>query len=322
MLQQAESLPVPAPDPGAGAPEVPQAPRVLPQIDPAAQAELAPGAGFADPGRPPEVAELAPALPVVPDAPQPGFEQAEGVRVNRLPQLGTGAAEPAATPAAPAAEARPDGALARHRAAFAPPEGAALMGLLLLPTGDGAAIPGDLPASVALDPLAEGAPARMAQLRAEGREVAILAAGLPAGARPRDLEVNFAAWAAALPQAALIAETPAAGFQNDRSLAGQMVAIAGAGGYGLVTHDIGLNSAAQLAAGAGLPHAESFAILGGEGAAALRRTLDRAGFEAGRSGRVLVVAEARPEVLETLAAWLASRPDIAAAPASAVLSPR
>jgi hypothetical protein len=296
---------------------------VLPQIDPAAQGEAAPDSGFADPGRPPEVVELAPAMPAVPDAPQPGFGATEGVRVNRLPQLGTGAEDPATTP-----EIAQGGALARHAVAFTPPEGLALMGLLLIPPAEGAAVATaaiatiDLPASVALDPLAEGAGERMAALRAAGREIAILAVGLPEGALPRDLEVNFAAWALALPEAALIVDTPQAAFQNDRMLATQMVTIAGARGYGLVTHDIGLNSAGQLAAGAGLPRAESFAILGGEGAAAIRRTLDRAGFEAGRRGRVLLVAEARPEVLETLAAWLDARPDIAAAPASAVLEGR
>lgn len=300
-------------------------PRVLPQIDPGTGAEMAPSVGSADPGRPPQVTDLSPALPVVPDAPQPGFALAEGVRVNRLPQLGVETGD-----AATDVPSLASGALDRHAVDFTPLDDRALLGLLLIPPASAplppvaALLDRGLPATVALDPRAADAAATMSALRAAGRDVAILAAGLPEGALPRDLEVNFATWADRLPEAALIVEAPEPGFQNDRMLATQMVTIAGAGGYGLVTHRIGLNSAGQLAAGAGLPRAESFAILGaaGETASALRRTLDRAGFEAGRSGRVLLVAEARPDVLDAIAAWLEARPDMAAAPATAVLDGR
>lgn len=314
--------PPPAAVPGASPAPAPL-PRVLPQIDAAADAEAAPLAA-PDPGQAPAVADLAPSLPVMPEAPQPGFAEAEGVRLNRLPQLG---AEPA-TPVADPAALPPDSALARYRAAFEAPADRLLIGLLLLdPETGGLPAAGlaalDLPATVALDPRRPDAAERMAALRAAGREVAILAAGLPDGATPADLEVNFAAWARRLPEAALVAETPAVPLQNSRALATQLVALAGAGGYGLVTHDAGLNTADQLAEAAGLPRAESYRVLDAttETEAAIRRTLDRAAFEAARTGRVLVAATASAETLDAIAGWLATRErDLAPAPASAVLT--
>ena len=310
------------PAPGGDAADAGALPRRLPQIGAGDATEASPPE--ADPGSPPQVSDTAPTLPTIAE---PGFGQAEGVRVNRLPQAGV----EADTPAEPATDrnAEPDGALARHAAAFEAPEGADLLGLVLiaLPEAEGGLDPAgivalDLPVSVALDPLAPGAADRARALRAAGIEVGLLAASVPQGARPADLAVNFDAWQEAVPGAALIVEAPQLGFQNTRPLAQLVVGLAGDGGYGLITHDEGLNIADQLAAQSGVPRAESFRILdtARDTPAALRRVLDRAAFEATRSGQVLVAAAARAETVAVIRDWLeGTRRDLAPAPASAVL---
>jgi len=300
-------------------------PGSLPQIDPEAGSAAEATRALSDPGAPPEVGALAPSMPAVEAAPEPGFGHADGVRVNRLPQLGAEAEAPA-----PAGEIF-DGALGRYAADFEPPANSDLLGLVLIdpPAEAGWMDPAELagfglPVAVAVDPLAPGAAERAAALRAAGFEVGMLAASVPGGAMPADLAVNFTAWTEALPEAALIVEAPDTRFQSIRSLAQLVVGLAGDGGFGLVTHDIGLNTADQLAAAAGLPRAESFEILdtATQTEAAIRRTLDRAAFEAERNGRVLVAAAARPETLAAIKTWLVEsrRTRLAPAPASAVLS--
>jgi len=302
-------------------------PGSLPQIDPEAGTAADAARDLSDPGAPPEVGALVPEMPVVEVAPEPGFGQADGVRVNRLPQLGTETEE--APPEA--AGAIFDGALGQFAADFEPPANSDLLGLVLIDPSDAAGRmdPAELaafglPGAVAIDPLAPGATERAAALRAAGFEVGLLAASVPGGAMPADLAVNFAAWTDALPEAALIVEAPDTRFQNIRSLAQLIVGLAGDNGFGLVTHDIGLNTADQLAGAAGVPRAESFEILdtATQTEAAIRRTLDRAAFEAERSGRVLLAVAARPETLAAIKTWLVEsrRARLAPAPASAVLS--
>ena len=274
----------------------------------------------------PDVGVTPPALPSISAAPQPGFGQDPGVRSNRLPQAGAPTAEP--EPFQPAAA---EGALANFAADFSAASPSDLLGLVLFDVTDPAErmsiaelLATGLPVSVAVDPLTANASERAAELRAAGFEVGLLTSSLPHGARPADLAVNFNAWTEAVPEAALIVEAPEVTFQNSRGLSQHVIGLAQDGGYGLITHDIGLNTADQLAEGAGLLRAESYRLIDGgkETAAVIRRTLDRAAFEATRSGAILIAGTARPETLNAIKSWLQqSRRDLLAAPASAVLRP-
>jgi len=264
-------------------------------------------------------------------APEPGFRQATGIRVNQLPKIGDAAlpgplpgAEPPAE-LAPEAEALP--ALVAHAAPFNAAPDAPLLAIVLIDDRSGPGIAADLladlpfPVTVALDPAAPGAAEAARAYRAAGQEVAILAT-LPRGATPSDLEVSWQAFMQALPEAVAVIDAPAARLQNDRRLAEQLILLAGEAGHGLLTWDIGLNPAAQLAAEASVPQAQVFRRLDAEQETApvIGRYLDRAAFEASRSGAVVVTASTRPETLAALLDWAVSQSrTVTLAPLSAVL---
>ncbi|MDP2063201.1 MAG: divergent polysaccharide deacetylase family protein [Phaeovulum sp.] len=238
----------------------------------------------------------------------PGFANAPGVAVNRLPSIGSAPAPVNPTP--PAEALRPIVAYGTDYTATGGP----MLALVFLDPGAGADIAAlqalGLPLTIALDPMRAGARDAAAAYRAAGFEVAILAQPLPTGATPTDLEVALADWRRVLPEAVAVVEPPEPVVQGNRSLAQQLVAVLARDGLGLATQSgKGLNAAEQLAAAAGVPQAAIWRVLDTETdkAPAIRRYLDRAAFEAARGKGVAVMLRAWPETLAGLAEWHAGR---------------
>ena len=329
-VPEADSAPVPA------SPPVPRF--TEPQIVdlPAPREDEPPASGQAD--QPPaqaEVAALPPAgqeePPATTGTPAPGprvLRPGEGERrSNRLPTIGderaalpapaTGPEEPAMDENAPAIE--------RFAVPFDNPGGRPLMAVILLPDPAGdepqiAALP--FPVSYAVDASRATAAERMRAIRAAGHEVVLLAP-LPEGASPRDAEVAFESYLAAVPEAVAVLDSRAAVFQSGRLLAEQLADILADTGHGMITYARGLNSAIQVAEREGIPAALVFRDIDGAGqdAAAIRRFLDQAAFRAGQMQRVVLVARNRPETIRALVEWrLGNRArTVALAPVSAVL---
>lgn len=234
----------------------------------------------------------------------------------------------------PAADRSDEPPLVRYAAAFENPDAKPLFSLVLIDDG---AVDTDrqtlanLPFAVSfvLDPLSPGAANAAATYRAGGKEVLMLATGIPEGATPADLEQTFQAHAAALPEAVAVidlaeAGLQGAGFQGDRALATQLVPILAAQGRGLLTWDRGLNAADQVARREALPTAMVFRALDAEGedAPLIRRYLDRAAFKAAQEGAVTVVGHTRPDTIAAVLEWAVEgrAASVALAPVSAVLA--
>ncbi|NBC95636.1 MAG: hypothetical protein GVY27_04685 [Deinococcus-Thermus bacterium] len=180
-----------------------------------------------------------------------------------------------------------------------------------------------VPVSVAVDPTAPNATEAVSAYRAAGLEVLLEGAGLPAGATPRDAEVAMAAHLAAMPEVIGLLDRRTGGFAGDRALTAQMVEILGQDGHGLLLWDEGLNSAFAIAERAGQTAALVYREVDAPEMSfrAIERGLDRAAFEAARTGETVVVATARAETLDAIRAWgegtRAER--VSAAPVSAVM---
>lgn len=280
-------------------------------------------------------------------APQPparvGFADAQGTKVNRLPQVGAAAAPAAEKPGfkrPPGAEAAPEmgpetapkaatpeiaapaaaqegsqgKALERFAAPFTAQPGKPLFAVVLIDVGTAA---GGLDretiaalgpsVTVALSPTRPGAAEDAAFYRAAGLEVAMLADALPAGATAQDLEVSFEAWHRALPEAIALVEPPEPRVQTGSKLVTQAVKALGAEGMAYVPQDLGMASALQIAASAGLARASIWRVLDArrEKAPVVTRTLSRAAFEAARDGKLVVMLSAWPESVAGLNAWRA-----------------
>jgi uncharacterized protein len=312
----AENLPEPEPEPEpeviAMAPVEPAAPTVI-DVD-AAPSLLQPDT---------PLIETAPALPAAPSLGGAG----EGVIVNR----------PSLAEAAPSDDIQPlpevalddQPPVARFAAPFDNPDAKPLFSIVLIDTGEAtldraaiAALP--FAVSVVVDPLSPDAAVQSALYRAGGKEVLMLASGIPEGATPVDLEQTFEAHATALPEAVAVVDTEEASFQNDRPLATQIVPILAAQGRGLLTWDRGLNAADQVARREGLVSAVIFRRIDGDGedVPEIRRYLDRAAFKAAQDGGVTVIGEARPETVAALVEWTIEgrASTVAIAPISAQLS--
>ena len=275
--------------------------------------------------------------PVAPLAPAAGLpEVVEGVTTNRLPRIEP-EADPAAAAAAPEAgeapvlEAEPADTrpLARFAAPFENPANKPLYAILILDDGAAgvdraalAALP--LPLTIVLDPSSPEAGKLAADYRKAGKEVAMLASGLPKGATASDVQVSFEAHAKTLPEAVAVVDLPLEGFQNNRKLAADLLPVIKDQGRGLVTFDKGLNAGDQVARREGVPAALIFRELDaeGEGAPLIRRYLDRAAFKAVQDGRVTVLGRARPETIAALLEWSVEgrAGSVALAPLTAVLS--
>ena len=303
----------------------------LPEVLAEAEAEAETDAGD---GRTPSIIGVGAQPRIGSDTgPQPGFAGAAGVRINRLPSIGGDVAEePAAEPVAEA-EILPDSgdmpAIERYAVAVDNPDGLPLVGVVLTDPASGGVSAEELaaitqPVTVAIDPTRADAAERAAALRAAGLEIAILVPELPAGATASDMEVSYQVFTRALPDAVAIIGAPDAPFQSDRRAAQHVVALLGSDGRGLITYDRGLNPARQAAESKDVPNAVIYRQLDarGESRLTMRRYLDRAAFEAARTGQVLVVAQASAESVAALSDWVASgAKDTMVAPVSAMMIP-
>lgn len=301
----------------------------------------------------PKILELSPQAPQdetsqnLPGVPQPGLKRlVPGVKVNRLPSIGTEVASeatpetttepsPVDTAALPSVVApSPNGesgdALTRYAAKFANPDDKPILAILLLDIGvaagglDANAL-GGLPfaATIALDPQRKDATVDAAAYRAAGSEVAILAGALPQGATPADLEVAYQSYTQSLPEAVALTGPPTAEFQSNRLMAQHIAQLLANDGRGLVTYEQGLNPGKQAAGKAGTAHASIEKLFGQaeDNSGTLGRELDRAAFEAGQRGSRVVALPTTPEAITGLMAWAASpaAAAVALAPVSAVM---
>ena len=330
-------VPVPAEVPDAGV-EIDIAalpPGALPEPAP----EPAPEGNAAAPAEAPAEASPEPAPEPAPPAtsgasaapkPQPGFSgQVAGVTTGRLPSIAPETEAPATEAPAATAEANADQPpLTRFAAAFEAPQGKPLFSVVLVDPGgpdvDRAALADlNLPVTIAIDPLAADAAMAAELYRAAGKEVVMLATGIPGGATPADLETTFQAHAATLPEAVAVMDLEQGGFQGNRPLATQVVPVIAGQGRGLLSWDKGLNAGDQEARRSGLAAARIFRRLDGadEAAPVIRRYLDRAAFKAAQDGAVVVAGEVRPETVQALTEWAIEgrAGSVALAPLSALL---
>lgn len=257
-------------------------------------------------------------------APDTGLnEPIEGVTTGRLPSIASGTApEPAAEPSSAGSP------LDRYAREFENLDNKPLFAIVLMDNGAAdldraqlAALP--FPVSFVIDPLSARAATASSIYRAAGQEVLMLATGIPTGATPADLEQTFQAHAEVLPEAVAVLDLADGGFQNDRPLSTQVVPILKAQGRGLVTFDVGLNAADQVARREDLPAVTIFRYLDAEDedVMLIRRYLDRAAFKAAQDGRVVVLGQAQPRTIAALLEWTVEgrAASVALAPASAVL---
>ncbi|NPD15297.1 divergent polysaccharide deacetylase family protein [Xinfangfangia sp. D13-10-4-6] len=308
--------------------DAPVAPEV--EAEAQAEAEVEEGAAAAPAEDTPQPADPGKARMITLDseASQPGAASsaANGVETNRLPRIGDAPAE-VATAEESATSAEPRHAFAR---AFDNPAERPKFSVILIDDGsatlDRQAL-ADLPFAVsfAIDPQLANAGAISEIYRAAGQEVVMLAGSLPKGASASDIAVSFDAMAHALPEAVAAMDVPARTFQADRQLSGLVVPEINAQGRGLITWNVGLNAADQLAKRGDVPSAVVFRLLDAEGesAPAIRRYLDRAAFKAVQEGGVLVVGHAaHGDTVAALLEWaVEGRADsVALAPVSAMLS--
>lgn len=259
-----------------------------------------------------------PSLPTAEGLP----EAADGVTTGRLPKIGDAATSEAITTEA----AIP---LIEHAAAFENPDAKPAFAIVLVDDGDAGldrAALAALPFSVtfALDPNHPQAAEHAAIYRAAGREIVMLATGLPEGALASDVEVALSAMEMNLPQSVAVMDLAGQGFQGNRALASLVVPVVGDQGRGLLTWDEGLNAADQVARREDVPSAVVFRDIDGEGETApvMRRYLDRAVFKAAQEGKVVVVGRTRPETVAAILEWTVEGrgATVALAPLTAVLS--
>jgi uncharacterized protein len=337
--------PAPADTPPATAAEAPVAPRAEPEVattpaapetPPAAAPPVAPPAEPEVAADPPVAAAAEPEVATAPEvpepapaaAPSPGFGNAQGVRVNRLPRIGV--EEPATgMPAAEVAEAAPVDedapALVRNAVAFDNPDLRPVVAIVLL--HDRSLAPGaetgrdlSVPVSFAVDAGLVEAGTIADAYRAAGREI-LLVPTLPPGAAATDVEVALQVNLDVIPEAVALMDLPAGGFQSEREAVAQVVSAITATGHGLVTFPRGLNMADQMASRAGVPTRAVFRMLEPGNTDAALRTLDQAAFRARQEGAVILVGEAEPATVEAIRRWAAANPDgeILLGPVSAAL---
>ena len=220
------------------------------------------------------------------------------------------------------------GALVRNAVAFDNPQSMPLFSVILIDVG-GLGLERDalttfsFPVTFAIDPTAPDAAEAAQRYRDAGFEVLLLPAGLPSGATPQDLETTLQTYFDRFPSASGLLDTPTGGIQGNHALSGQLLDIAADTGHGMVFYDQGLSSAKREADKAGLPAALVYRELdaGQERAPVITRYLDRAAFEAGQTGEVVMVGHTYADTVAALFAWAASQKgsQMAMAPISAVL---
>ncbi|MEL7460322.1 MAG: divergent polysaccharide deacetylase family protein [Pseudomonadota bacterium] len=258
----------------------------------------------------------------------PDTQSAQALGVG-TPAARLGSDDQAAVVAEPAdAAPAPKGALMANRAAFeANPD---MSKLAVILTHEGEELPGadalsDLPAEVsfAVDARTANAGEIAAAYRAAGREV-VLIPSFPPRATPQDIEVALGANLAEVPGAVAVMDPGSAGFQNDRSSVGQVIAVLAESGHGLITMSRGLNPAQQIADRFEVPAALIFNDLGRSAdASSAARALDRVAFRARQETGIIVLGSADAVTKDGIKAWLDGRSadGLQLAPVSAVMAP-
>lgn len=280
----------------------------------------------AEPETPAEDTAEAPEATVAESEPAPATPASE-IRINRPGAEESDPAGEEAVVVSPDAEAEELPALEAFASVFENPDDLPLLSVILVDDGSNPAAPtaiGDLgfTPTVALNVLSDDAADRMASYRAAGIEVA-LQTGLPAGARPADLEVAFEAAFEILPEAAMLFSGGGSVLQSDRSLAAQAMQVLAAQGRGFVAVQRGLGSVTREAEEAGVPAAAVTREIDatGKDQRAIIRDLDQAAFRARQSGGAVLLGQATPETLAALRDWAAEldQAQLLIAPVSAVL---
>ena len=357
-----------------GQPSASEAPVETPQAPPAVRSlpkvlmpgELGTQAKVPAPANP--LPRVSSGLPQIAGAPQPGFGNASGVRIGRLPTISAAPATPpsesqseggsasqppadapSAVPAPPAgrhivlapgvtprtqlgagaADTSATPPVKRYAAAFDNSSGRPLVSVVLIDTGGQidrerlAKLPIDI--TFAIDPAMPGATEAARAYRAAGREVLILATGLPANATTRDISTAFEGWKATVPQAVGVLDAAEGGFETNRLMAETVVGEIRDRGLGLVTYARGLDAADEIAQSEEVPAAQVYRLLDAhdENAATIQRYLDRAAFKAAQEGRVVVVGHTRPDTVDGLSTWSGDprAHTVALAPVTAAMKP-
>ena len=283
----------------------------------------------------PVIIDVAPQQPIGATArPQVGFGQRGGVQINRLPRIGDDSAAAApeadATPAESGADQTADTAVSRYRASFDNPDDKPLIAVILIDDGSAATAEPDAiagigaPVTIALNPENADAASLAQTFRLSGDEIAIYEPPAPPGATASDREVSYQAYVQNLPETVALVAAPGSALQGDRRAAEHMSALLAAEGRGLVTEARGLNPGRQAAGRANAPYAGIARSLddGGADDQALQRFLDRAAFDAARSGSIVLIGHATPEVVSALTGWVAAgKKEAVIGPVSAVLAP-
>lgn len=344
---------LPAAEEQAAATAADAAPASEPAAADAAPAETAPEAGEtaasegAEPAAEPTDAEVAEAPAEAPaDAPEtapsgePAGEQlaaAEtteptlpGTKVDQLPTIGAeaSAAAPADQPALSEEELAALPPLVRYAAPFDRAGAGPTVSIVLLDVGEGrggldaTAIQAiSFPVTIALDAASANARERAADYRKAGFEIAIMAGNsLQRGMDAKDVAVAVESFVTNMPEAVAVIPAPDALFQIDRTVVRNLADALKADGLGLLTYARGLNVAGQAAESAGVPHASASRVVDEykEDAATVQKALEKAAFEAGQKGSVVIVAHAYPESLKAIYDWVAGGPEgVTLAPASA-----
>lgn len=257
-----------------------------------------------------------------------------GVRVGTFTDRQTAATNTPAvavtqaeTPAATANQASLD-ALTRNAAVFDASADRPLFSVILVDVGAEGLDQETLttftfPVTFAVDPTNPDAADVAKRYRAAGFEVLILAAGIPDGATPQDIEVTLGSYLRQIPEAIGVIDLKTGGFATSQSLTQQAVSVLKEDGHGLVLYEGGLNRAKQIADRENLFAGLAFRRLddGGESGSTIRRYLDRAAFKAGQDGAVIMVGRSLPNTVTALFEWaLTNRAgQVAMAPVSAVL---
>lgn len=189
--------------------------------------------------------------------------------------------------------------------------------------GPGALAGLDLVVTVAIDPArADSADAARAW-HAAGHEVVLLATTPIPGATPQDIEVAFAGARAAMPQAIGLLDG-AQGDATDGVARAAILPVLAEAGMGFVGPADGLGSDVVAARGRGVPATSLYRMLddADESVPVIVRYLDRAAFEADRTGAIVVAGHATARMIAALRDWNEGdrAKTVATAPLSAVLT--
>ncbi|MFQ5439357.1 MAG: divergent polysaccharide deacetylase family protein, partial [Paracoccaceae bacterium] len=130
----------------------------------------------------------------------------------------------------------------------------------------------------------------------------------------------------ALPEAIGLIDASAGGIQTDAKLADAVISTLRESGHALLTYDVGLNATDKKARREGVKSATVFRVLDRdrESGIVIKRYLDRAALEAGKTGRIIVIGHSYPETVTALFSWALSAKSrtVALAPASAAILAR